>query len=1295
MRQHPDLASELADFFANQEEVAQLAHGMAGHAEAPTLAPGATSVLAAGTKLRYFGDYELLEEIARGGMGVVYKARQVSLNRLVALKMILAGQLASPQDVQRFRTEAEAAANLDHPHILPIYEVGEHDGQHYFSMKLIDGSNLAQRQSSGPRPSAKEAARLLAAVARAVHYAHQRGILHRDLKPANILLDGAGQPYVADFGLAKRVEGDTRLTHSGVIVGTPSYMAPEQARAEKALSTAVDTYSLGAILYELLTDKPPFKGLTPLDTILQVLEKEPERPRSLNPNIDRDLETICLKCLEKDPRRRYCSAEALAEDLEGWLRGEPIAARPVRAPVRLWRWCRRSPAVASLLVALVLAFLVGFIGIAWQWRQAVWQRQQAERRLAENYLDRGRTLCEQGDTGRGMLWLARSLELAPADLQRAIRLNLAIWYPQVNKLRAILEHGTVETSATGFSTPNSTPRPGISVVAFSPDGSRILTKETVAQLWDAASGNPIGGPLYDVTRIEAIKPSSPAIGPTWGGWIAGGVLAARFGDDNRTLFTVHDDGAIRRWDTAKRTGKIPVVHLALNTTELTGPVAFSPDGKLVLAGQRLLRENRAEIRLWDVATGKRIGKPLQHPTPIQAAVFSPEGHTLVIRSSDHSARLWDVRAGEPRGRRLRHAGAVTAATFSPDGKRVVTASRDNTARIWDAATCKAIGEPLKHQGPVVAVAYSPDGSRVVSGSWDRTARVWDAVTGKPIGTPLEHVQQVNAVVFRQDGAAILTGCGGEAFGDAYLHTSKGEARLWDLATLKPIGQALEHQGTVVAVALSPDGRKALTGNQINGAVHLWDVAAGQFGSLSLRHESAVLTVEFGPDGRRILTGSTNEDLTRGPKSFRLWDASTGKPVGSWFQSQASNSYPSVVILSPDGSKLLIRQDLEKTIQLWDAITGKPVGPPIQHPDPIQVAVFSSDSMLFLSASGRTARIWDCATGKLLGHPLRHQDEIQAAAFSPDGRIIVTGGGICEQAHNRGEAQLWEAATGTPLGAPLPHQGRVAAVAFSPDGKTMVTASYWYVQQRSVADIVAVYGFQGEARLWDVRSGRLIGSPLHSEHDIWNVAYSPDGSRLLATGGSGARLLDTAKLKPVGLPFQHQDRISSARFSGDGRTVLTRSDGAARLWDASTGSPIGEPFQLQGSYRAVAFSPDCRTVLTGSGYSAQLWHVSTGQRIGPVLRQAGIITAVAFSPDQETLAIASEQAVRVLKLPAPVGGEPGRIALWSNVVTGMEIGERGGVVVLDAKTWRERRIRLEELGGPPFAGRNPFHEPSTD
>jgi hypothetical protein len=348
--QYAAVPSELQPRLEQDLACAQMLHQM-------LRPPAATEVDRAADRC---GDYELLAEIARGGMGVVYKARHVGLDRIVALKMILAGHCATAAEVERFRVEAQAAATLDHAHIVPIYEVGEHHGQPFFIMKLVEGTSLAQ-QVPRFRKDQPGAARLVASVARAVHHAHQRGILHRDLKPANILIDSQGEPHVTDFGLAKRVAGDSGLTQTGAVVGTPSYMPPEQARANKGLTTAIDVYSLGAILYELLTGQPPFRAATPLDTLLQVVEKDPERPRQLDPRIDRDLETICLKCLDKEPLRRYGSAEAMAEDLERYLGGEPIRARPVGRLEAGLKWVRRNPVVAGLLAAVVLVLVAGTV----------------------------------------------------------------------------------------------------------------------------------------------------------------------------------------------------------------------------------------------------------------------------------------------------------------------------------------------------------------------------------------------------------------------------------------------------------------------------------------------------------------------------------------------------------------------------------------------------------------------------------------------------------------------------------------------------------------------------------------------------------------------------------------------------------------------------------------------------------------------------------------------------------------------------------------------------------------------
>ena len=329
----------------------------------PSAAAGSSPLRPSGRFPRFLGEYELLEEIARGGMGVVYRARQDKLNRLVALKLIRSGSLAGADDLRRFRHEAEAIAELDHPNIIPIYEIGQEDDQPYFSMKLIEGGNLT-RHIPRLKDDPAAVAALIAKVARAVHYAHQRTILHRDIKPSNILLDEHDEPYVTDFGLAKRIGPDsgTAATVTGAVMGTPAYMPPEQARGgTKSVTTAADVYSLGATLYETLTGQPPFAGDSSAEIMRQVLDQEPARPRSINPKLDRDLETICLKCLEKEPARRYGSAEALAEDLERWRAGMPITARPVPAWEKAVKWVKRRPALAALVLVLHLA-LLGLIG---------------------------------------------------------------------------------------------------------------------------------------------------------------------------------------------------------------------------------------------------------------------------------------------------------------------------------------------------------------------------------------------------------------------------------------------------------------------------------------------------------------------------------------------------------------------------------------------------------------------------------------------------------------------------------------------------------------------------------------------------------------------------------------------------------------------------------------------------------------------------------------------------------------------------------------------------------------------
>jgi serine/threonine-protein kinase len=442
---YPELAAQLREFFADQDRLARLGAPLRPIADAARVAAGScdsstfwpdeepsgdlqapsTSDPPAGSRVRYFGDYELRRVIARGGMGVVYYARQLSLRRPVALKMILAGRLATASEVERFRAEAEAVALLDHPGIVPLFEVGEHGGRHYFTMKLYEGGSLADRldrYTADPRA----AARLVADVARAVHHAHQRGILHRDLKPSNILIDAAGQPHIADFGLAKRLGADGDQTATGLVIGSPSFMAPEQASGVRGgVTVATDVYGLGAVLYALLTGRPPFVA----DSVLETLEKvKTEAPQPLREPVDRDLATICLKCLEKEPARRYGSAEALADDLDRWLRGEPIAARPASRLVRFRLWARRNPRVAALSMAIALlgtSFIIALtIGMVFLDRER--RKVDAQRLATEANFRLARDAVDQMLTEIGQKTLAGVPQVEPvrrALLEKALAFN--------------------------------------------------------------------------------------------------------------------------------------------------------------------------------------------------------------------------------------------------------------------------------------------------------------------------------------------------------------------------------------------------------------------------------------------------------------------------------------------------------------------------------------------------------------------------------------------------------------------------------------------------------------------------------------------------------------------------------------------------------------------------------------------------------------------------------------------------------------------------------------------------------
>jgi WD40 repeat protein len=971
--------------------------------------------------------FEILGELGRGGMGVVYQARQVALNRLVALKMILAGSHAGPEEQRRFRVEAEAIARLRHPNFVQVHDHGHSDGHAYLALEFVEGGTLARKAAGVPQPPA-QAAQLVETLAAAMQHAHQLGLVHRDLKPANILFTADGVAKITDFGLAKRLEGATAATASGALLGTPSYMAPEQAAGHgKAVGPATDVYALGVILYELLTGRAPFQGDSVLEVLRRVQEDEPLSPARLRPGLPRDLETICLKCLRKDPRQRYASAADLADDLRRFLTDRPIRARRLQPWERLGRWCRRNPALAAVsgvaaaaLVAVAVVSLsfglyesAAAVRLGQALGEAETRRRQAEESAARFALHQGLTRCNQNEVGQGILWLAAALEMATraeaVDLQHVIRVNLAAWRGRLHSLEERLPDAVIYTAAVSADATKV-------LMATEDHAGRV---HLTAQVWEVATGTLVGPPLAHEAPISAV-----ALSP-----------------DGKILLTAGTDHRARLWDAAGQPLGAPLVHPDAITA-----AAFSPDSRTVLTGSR-----DKTARRWQVATGQPLGAPLVHPDEVSAVAFSPDEKVVATGCRDSKVRLWDAASARLLGPPYAHAGRIRGLAFSPDGKTLLTGSDDATAQLWDVRTGqKLLPAPLRHAYNILAVAFSQDGRMVVTGSSDHTVRLWETATGRPVGSPLQHANAVQTVAFGPSAQAVLTG------------SLDCAARRWSIGREQLLLRELPHPREVVAVAFSPDAKTVLTGGWDTRA-RLWDVATGNLLPTLFQHQRSIYAVAFSPDGKRIVTGSRDQ-------TAQVWDLATGDRCGPPLQHQGSVK---AVCFSPDGRTVLTGSD-DHTAMLWDAAAGRRLTAPLRHGWPVLAIAFGPEGTVVATGSkDHTARLWQTATGEGLGPYLPHHDFVTAVAFRPNGRTLVTtshdftarlwdvatgqalrtivqlpalpqaaalnpGGTMLVIGCADRTARLCDVTTGIFLGPPLPHAGEVRAVAFSPDGRTLLT-----------------------------------------------------------------------------------------------------------------------------------------------------------------------------------------------------------------------------------------------------------------
>jgi WD40 repeat protein len=1067
LKRYPQFSSDLAAFFADQDQTAAYVSPFR------QAGPGPTAVLQDPS----FGDYVLDKELGRGGMGVVFKAHQVSLHRPVAVKMILAGHLASAADVQRFRAEAEMGASLNHPHIVPIYEVGEHQGWHFFSMKLMEGGSLAAQIEEGrwqmkDRQQQRKAAQLMATIAHAVEHAHQRGLLHRDLKPGNILFDLHERPHVSDFGLCKRVqasaEGEqapgTGTTISGMVVGTPSYMAPEQASAPRSITTAADVYSLGAVLYQLLTGKAPFQGETPMDTLFQVARVEPLPPREFNSLIDRDLETIALKCLEKDPRRRYVSAAALAEDLERWRAGEPILARPAGTLERTVKWARRRPASAALTALLAMGILAGIGSLIWSWQdaeaakreQTVRAAQEAEERRAES------ARADQEASAKRRLALKlyfknialARLEFADNNLSRANELlsecdaDLRGWewhfldryfHPEFMTLR---QHTT-----------------GVVSLAFSSDGDRLVSLSSVLQ----------NRRIYDDVLSQR-KPTTTSMHGT-----AGAIRIHRTADGQELL----------RIDPK---------------ADLVCCVALSPDGNSVACSGGTLSES-GFVKVFDARSGAELFAMTGHSGPVRSIAYSPRGQYLASAGDDGMAKLWDTNTGKlvrtiaARDSSITSLGAIG---FSPDGKLLAGALTEAaTVRVWDTATGRQVRELRGHTGNVTRLAFSPDGGRLATASEDRMVKVWDLATGRELLTLVGHMDGVASVAFSPDGKRLVSA--------GYDNT----VRVWDSGTGLLCFTLAGHVRAVLDVAYSPDGNRIATAS-LDDTVKLWRARDGH-AAVALRTAGGITgSLAFSPDGRHV-AGRRGEEVV-------VLDAATGTELRSF---KGHEKQITTVAYAPDG-KRLASVSVDNTVRVWDVTTGRSVHILRLGSRSIAGAVsqglaFSSDGKRIAAGGEETVKVWDAVTGRQL-HDFH--EPARCVAFSPDARRLAWTG------HDG--LKVRDAVAGTEIYAV---KGDLDFVLFSPDGARLIALGTEELKileaatgklERAVrsrpgqrSDLaalspdgrrLALIGARNVIRLSDMSSGEeALALPGHAA-SVVGLAFSPDGHRLASTDFEGVMYL---------------------------------------------------------------------------------------------------------------------------------------------------------------------------------------------
>ncbi len=1100
-------------------------------------------------QVRTFGDYELLEEIARGGMGVVYRARQISLGREVAIKMILAGELAGKASLQLFQREAHAAANLHHPNIIPVFEIGEHETQHYFSMRFVPGgktiAHWASEQSRDPRVIATAAAQ----VARAVAHAHAHGVLHRDLKPSNILWDTDSGPQVTDFGLAK-LQGtpDSTITLGAKALGSPSYMAPEQAEGRLSeITTSTDVYGLGAVLYELLAGRPPFAGSSPIETMRRAVEREPDPL----PRVPRDLQTVCLKCLAKQPEHRYSSAAALAEDLERFARGEPVAAVPLTAVQSAWRWARRRPGVALLIVGCMLSLAAGVGGIAWQWHKAERARQGeslALHRVTETVVDlytrSGINAAGADDPTRASLWFAKAAAFAPDPARQAEELGRQMawrmgtytcvrafpsgigvvedlrWNAAQTAIAARVRQGRRSAvweiaaekrwqPAEWESMESATWAHRASWIAYA-SGGQVLVADypsareigrvnaggavTCLAVYPDDQWIAIGGPepfLWNLASGER-KALPPDLGPLTG---------LEFSRNGRDLLLTSSTGRAVCAVSAPGSFRAPPVE-----AHRLRAVGFLGDGDAFVTTTR-----KGPLLVIETATGQML-ESYAIPSALNEPVcaVSPDGRFIARHSSPlilRSAGLTNFPV---------HKNRFEAAHFSPDGEWLLTGSYDNAVRLWPM-TPKGAGNGLPvgwHQEGVTAVSFSPDQRFIAVAQWGGALiRIWRP----PDSIPFRRIEtSANTGVRLSSDGSLFVLNGWSIEGPGLKRT-----RVYRATDGEPVGPELKPGGVIVDAQLAPDGswlalacltERERRGHPGAGVLQIWDFRNGRIlgDSVPLPAEPRGLAIH--PSGQWIGLYDAQSQLAEvnvATRELRMLEAqrvtSDPRPFGR-------------CAYSPDGS-LLVGWGLQLPPLIWDR-RAEQRRRPDGKPTLVQDVTFRENVMATLPLQSRIDFL--SVPGLEPAAPsIQDNDWLFVGRFSPDGRQFLSAG--------RGRlARLWDWRNQKLQCPAMSHDDEVFAAAFIPGTDCVTTGS-----------------IDQQIRFWNRNTGLPARPPLSQGCKVMQLTATPDGRTLIR----GNYFSDHVRL------YRVADLFPPATLAPDDALLLAEIDAAAEVHQGGV-EPLG-------------------------------------------------------------------------------------------------------------------------------------------